>query len=74
MHKVYIQPPGFSALFSFLAEMVAHVYNSFDSAVQSCSLTPKIILLGDLNPALGYLSKIANHTWSLRDLPTELDT
>lgn len=71
---MYIQPPGFSALFSLLAEMVEHVYSSLDSAVQSCSLTPKITLLGDINPALDYLSKIVNQTWSPRDLPAELAT
>lgn len=35
-------------------------------------LTPKITLLGDINPALDYLSKIVNQTWSPRDLPAEL--
>ena len=54
--------------------MVEHVYSSLDSAVQSCSLPPKITLLGDINPALDYLSKIVNQTWSPRDLPAELAT
>lgn len=71
---MYIQPPGCSALFLFLAEMVEHVYGILDSAVQSCSLTPKITLLGDINPAVDYLSKMVNQTWSPRDLPAELAT
>lgn len=54
--------------------MVEHVYSILDSAVQSCSLTPKITLLGDINPALDYLSKMVNQTWSPRDLPAELAT
>jgi len=67
-------PPGFCAQFLFLAEMAEHVYSSLDLAVQPCSLTPKITLLGDINPVLDYLSKIVNQTWSPRDLPAELAT
>lgn len=71
---MYIQPAGLGALFLFLAEMAEHVYSSLDSAVRSCSSTPEITLSGDINPALDYLSKTVNQTWSLRDLPAELAT